>query len=506
MKKKHLKDLREYIAVLETIGEVQSIDKKVDLFLEVGAIIRRSYDLRAPAPLFKKLGFKDQPIGADFRVLGAPAGASCKPKLFLSRVAVSLGLTPDTTSQDIIKVFADLPKCTQIKPNIVSTGPCKENIMLGKDIRLTQLPAPQINQNDSGRYLNTWGTLVSQTPSGKWTNWGIARVMLLDDRRCIANVVPTQDTGKIRDMWSKLGNPMPIAIFQGGPPAIPFVSAMSIPFEINECDVIGGYIGYPLELVQCETINLQVPARAEIVVEGTMSLDETALEGPMGEFSGSICLASRNNNPVINVSAVTHRDKAILPVVASGYPIEENHTCWALGMSARIYTDLKEHGFPVTGCFIPFESAVHWLVVTVDCSYIWHKKNRGEYTISEMIDALKNVIFKIKPGIWMTKILLMADDIDPSNINDVVWAFATRCHPEQHLIYPDEDLPLPLVGFLSGEEKKQLKCTKVIYNCLYPGTWTREQIPIPVKFETTWPKSVQERVKESWGKYGYTVD
>ncbi|WP_157698160.1 UbiD family decarboxylase [Legionella clemsonensis] len=504
MMTKHLNDLREYLNELSKINEVQPIDQEVDLFLEAGAIIRRSYDLKAPAPLMSNLKYKNTKLNNGLRVLGASAGASRQPKLFLTRVAISLGLEPDATSQEIIEALVKLQCSTPIKPEIVSTGPCKENIFLGEKVDLEQLPAPQINQNDGGRYLNTFGTIVAKSVDGQWVNWGIARIMLLDKKRCVANVVPGQDTRKIQEEWFSQGKNMPVAIFQGGPPVIPFVSGMGVPSGVSERDLIGGYLGHPLQLVKCETVDLEVPATAEIVIEGEFSATEKAMEGPMGEFSGSICLASKNYNPVINVSAISYRNEGILPVVAGGYPIEENHSCWALGMSSKIYADLKNAGLPVTQCFIPFESAVHWLVITVDRNYIWHKKNRGKYSINTLIDEFKKVLFKIKPAIWMTKILIMADDIDASNINDVVWAFATRCHPDQHLLFPNEDLPMPLVGFLSDAEKKSLKCPKIIYNCLRPETWSKEEIPTPAKFETNWPKDIQEKVLKNWSEYGYT--
>ncbi|MGL5743300.1 MAG: UbiD family decarboxylase domain-containing protein [Legionella sp.] len=214
--------------------------------------------------------------------------------------------------------------------------------------------------------------MVCATPDGSWVNWAIARVMYFGEKnRLVANVVPGQDTNKILDMWTAIGKPMPFALFQGGAPIIPFVSGMCIPERVNERDVIGGYLNKPLELVACETVNLEVQANAEIVIDGTFSIDELVEEGPMGEFSGSICLAGKNNNQVLNISAVSYRNNVILPVVVVGYPIEENHTVWALGIAAKIYSDLKEAKVPVTSCFIPFESAVHWLVVTIDSQYIW---------------------------------------------------------------------------------------------------------------------------------------
>lgn len=500
----HLKDLREYIQALDKIGEVQSIEKSVDLFLEAGGIIRRSYDLKAPAPLFENLTYQGEEILEGLRVLGAPAASSAQPKLFLARSAISVGLKPTASAKEIIEALGKLLHATPLKPKIVATGPCKENIVLGDDVDIEKLPAPQINTNDGGRYLNTFGSLVAKTIDGKWVNWGIARAMILDKKILLANVTPPQDTSFIRNQWFAQGKPMPVAIVQGGPPIIPFAGGMTFGRHVSECEMIGGYTGEPVELVKCETIDLEVPATAEIVIEGEFSPTETAIEGPMGEFSGSVCLAATNEVPLMHVKAITYRDKGILPVVAAGYPIEENHSVWCLSISARIHSDLKAANFPVSGCFIPLESGVHCLVVTVDLDYILHHKEKGDYSVDKLIEQLKGVLFNSLPGSWISKIYLMADDIDPSNLADVFWAFSTRCHPDEHRFYPNEDVPMAkLMGFLSEEEMANQKCPKIIYNCLRPTEWTIEDIPIPAKFEDNWPKDIQERVLKNWSEYGY---
>jgi 4-hydroxy-3-polyprenylbenzoate decarboxylase len=500
----HLKDLREYIQALDKIGEVQSIEKSVDLFLEAGGIIRRSYDLKAPAPLFENLHYQGKEIYEGLRVLGAPGGTSAQPNLLMARAAISMGLKPTSSTVEILEAIGKLLEAKPIKPKIVATGPCKENIVLGDDVDLEKLPAPQINTNDGGRYLNTFGFLVAKTIDGKWVNWGIARVMIKDKKVLLANVTPPQDTTYIRKQWFEQGKPMPVAIVQGGPPIIPFVGCMTLGRNVSECEKVGGYIGKPVELVKCETIDLEVPANAEMVIEGEFSPTETATEGPMGEFNGNVCLSGTNEVPVMNVKAITYRNKGILPVVASGYPIEENHAVWGLVVSAIIHRDLKAAGFPLTSCFVPFQSAAHCLVVTVNLDWIKEHKAKGDYSIEELIHKLKGVLFETSPAICYTKIYLMADDIDPSNLADVFWAFSTRCHPKEHRIYPDQPAPFAeLMGYLSEEEQANLRSEKIIYNCLRPADWTTERIPIPSKFEYNWPKDIQERVLKNWSEYGY---
>ncbi|MGI9533888.1 MAG: UbiD family decarboxylase domain-containing protein, partial [Thermodesulfobacteriota bacterium] len=233
------------------------------------------------------------------------------------------------------------------------------------------------------------------------------------------------------------------------------------------------------------------------------SIQETAMEGPMGEYSGNLCLTSRGMKPVLTISAITYRDQPILPVVTAGFPIEENSTVWGLGISGRILDQLKKADFPVSSCFLLFEAACHLLVVTVSREYIWHEKKEGKYSVSDLIYQLRKVIFNEEPGSWIPRIVLVADDINPASINDVMWAIATRCRPDQQLIFPDEKCGQPLISYLSEWEKESHRITKTILNCLRPDYMESAEIPIPSRFENAWPAEIQKKILKNWKNYGY---
>src|SRR5262245_20456898 len=218
----HLKSLREYLDQLKALGEVQEIDAEVDWNLEMGAIIRRSYELRAPAPLFNCI----KGIERGFRVLGAPAGVSRKNGL--ARVALSLGLPAKATGGELVEALAEAHRKPPLPPRRVADGPCKQNKLLGKDVDLLRLPTPLIHEGDGGRYLNTWGTIVVQTPDRAWTNWSISRIMLLGRDTMTGIVLPRQHLGMIYARWKALQRPMPYALALGTAPAIPFVSGMPL--------------------------------------------------------------------------------------------------------------------------------------------------------------------------------------------------------------------------------------------------------------------------------------
>lgn len=482
--------LPEYIARLKILGEIQEIETEVDWNLEMGAIIRRCYELQAPAPLFNRI----RGIEPGFRVLGAPAGLSRRNGL--ARIALSLGLPATATARDMVEALAVAHDQPPIPPRRVATGPCKQNQCLGADVNLARLPAPLIHEGDGGRYLNTWGTIIVRTPDGRWTNWSITRIMVTGRDTMAGGVIPRQHLGMIYGQWKALGKPMPFALALGTEPVIPFVAGMPLDDNVNEADFIGGYLGEPVEVVDCETVDLQVPATSEIVLEGTLSATETVWEGPMGEYSGYLSPKGGMASPVFHVSAMTFRDQPILPVVAAGEPVEENHTCWGLAVSAQILWELRRQQFPVASCFIPFQSAAHWLVVTVKHS----AAARGD----ELVHELARLLSLSRAGSFLPKVLLMDEDIDPANLDEVLWAFATRNHPERgQFLFRDQKL-LPLVAFLTDEERKAGRGARIIYNCLPPADCPPGHLPRRSSFRHLWPKEIQDKVTRNWTQYGFS--
>ncbi len=187
----------------------------------------------------------------------------------------------------------------------------------------------------------------------------------------------------------------------------------------------------------------------------------------MGEYSGYLSPGGGSPKPVYHVTAMTYRHDPILPVIAAGEPVEENHTCWGLVVSAQLLWELRKQGFPVSMCFCPLASAGHWLVITLDRSY------RGLYGREAIARELGRWLFSSRCGWFIPKVILLDDDVDATNLEEVVWAFATRTHPEQdQILFPEQDV-LPLVAFLSPEERKQARGMKAVYNGLARRTGGR---------------------------------
>ena len=491
----HLKDLREYIDALDALGEIQRIGVPVDLDLELGAVIRRSYELRAPAPLFEDI----RGIEAGFRVLGAPAGLSRQKGLELCRVALSLGLDQHANGASIVEAICAARGAPGIKPRVVAKGACQE--VRFAEVDLSRLPAPLLHGGDGGRYLNTYGCIVVRTPDGSWTNWSIARIMVIDKTRMTGIVAPGQHVGIIHKMWKDQGRDMPFALALGVEPVIPFGCGMPIPAQLDEADFLGALLGEPIEIVRCVSNDLFVPATAEIVVEGVLSKDETAPEGSMGEYAGYNWAGVTTPKPVYHVHAITHRRDPILPVVVAGEPVEEDHTAWGIPNAGEDLFLLRKAGLPVTMCWLTLEAANHWLVVTLPKD--WRQKS-GITESGAMCRQIGNVLFAEHGGSGIVKVLVMEDDVDATNPLEVLWAFATRAHPgtSEHVF--DQRPTGALAVYVSDEEKQTMTSTKGVYDCLTRDEWTHGHEPSRTSLARGYPAEIRDKVLARWSReYGY---
>ena len=491
----HLKDLRQYVRALLEIGELVEVQQEVELDLEIGAIARRCYETGSPAALFSNI----KGVGKGFRVLAAPAGVSRQPDKWLARIALSCGLPAEATGRQIVESLAEGRARAKIKPRVVSTGPCKENIHTGAAVDLLELPAPLLHDGDGGRFLNTFGIIVARTPDKFWTNWSIARVMIVDGQRMTGIVAPNQHIGMVHKAWADIGKPMTFALALGAEPFLPFVGGMPLPDHFDEADFVGGYFGEPSQVVRCETVDLEVPATAEIVVEGYLSNTQTEHEGPMGEYAGYLWPGPPSQKPLYSVTAITHRNDAILPISVAGEPPEENHTAWGIPNAAEIVYTLRKAGLPIATAWSPFASANHWYVISVEREW----RSKLSVNASELCRRIADTLFATKAGMGTPKYIIVNDDIDITDLNEVVWAFATRNHPgsQGELVFNDESTN-PLVAFLDDAEKMSMHTTKVIYNCLPPDRWG-DKLPLRSSFAGVYPSAMQQKVLTRWADYGF---
>ncbi|KUL38848.1 4'-phosphopantetheinyl transferase [Streptomyces sp. NRRL F-4489] len=487
-------NFRDFVDGLLTAGDAIDIRRPVDPLLEAAAVTRRVYETRSPAPLFANL------LGAapGFRLLGAPAGLSGVPGQTYGRLAAHFGLAPGTTPRHLLEKLIAAMHAEPVAPRVVDSGPCKEHVLRGDAVDLERFPVPLLHEQDGGRYVGTYGFHVVRTPDGRWTSWSVSRSMLHGPRTLVGPAMPQQHLGMIHQMWRERGEATPWAMVLGAPPAALAAAGMPLPAEVSEDGYVGALAGSPVEVVRTETNDLYVPANSEIVLEGWISPDETAPEGPMGEYHGYTA-ADPKPQPVFHVEAITHRTDPILPMCVAGRPTEENHTIWGTMISAAALDQLRADGLPVDLAWCSYEAATCWLVVSVDIRRLAATglDERG------LADAVAASLFTSHAGWLVPKVLLVADDIDITDTDQVVWALATRYHPGTGE-YPYPDAPgIPLVPYLTPEEVRSGRGGKAVISCLLPENFEGRTRGIPTDFHHSYPPAIRQRVLDNWADYGF---
>lgn len=485
-----VQDLRTYIDALQRLGDIRIIDESVDPHLEVGATIRLSYERRSPAPLFTRVAGNEK---SGCRVLGSPAALSSDRGRPYARVALSVGLDVDASPQQILEHLAAATQRRPIAPVVVDEGSCRQNVLLGESASLADFAKLTLHDGDGGPYINTWGTIVARTPDGTFTSWSIARIMAMNDRQLTGLVAPGQHIHYVWSQWEALGKPMPFAIVQGGHPAIPFVSGMPLPNGVEEVGYLGALLGRPMELVRCQTNDLLVPANAELVIEGHLSITRDAVEGPMGEYAG-YQPRETSAQPVYTIDAITHRDEPIWPAIAEGEPVDEYHIVTGITGSADCLGALRAAGLPITAVWAPPEMAMHCMVITVDTGWRDAFPGVDSETLCRRIFA---VLRTRRFSHHTPRFYILDDDIDPANPAELLWALATRVHPTARR-FTDYDTIVPLIAAFTDAERHRGRAERVIHDVLLPaiedGHWRRSS------FAHIYPSDVRRRVLAAWPK------
>jgi len=472
-----LDDNRQFIEALEKSGDVVRIKDVVDWDLEVGAIVRRTSEMRKQAPFFEKI--KDYPEG--YRILGEPLGT-------YRRIAVALGLPADTPYKEIRTEY-ERRLANPIKPVVVQDGPCKENVVKGDDVDLFQFPAPMVHDGDGGRYIGTWHAIICRDPTRDWTNWGMYRLMIVNPRHVTGLCEPyTHQYDIFNRVYASNHQNMPVAIAIGMDPICSMVSGSRSFGRRSEADLAGAVRQKPVELVKCETNDLFVPAHAEIVLEGEMLLGKTMVEGPFGEYTGYRS-DPRDLRVVYRINTITYRNHPILTTSCMGIPVTSDTVVRSMDYELLIKRILRMNGIPFTDVHVPAESATMMAIVGVKPAY------RG------IVNQVGYAFAAAKMGAY--KVIVVEDDVDVFNLSEVLHALASKCHPKRGIRLYDEAIdPSALTPFLSPEERKWHMGAKAVFDCTWPVEW-EGAVPGRVSFNEMYPQEIRERVIRNWAHYGF---
>lgn len=407
------KDLREWLEAIEVLGELKRIKAEVDWDEEMsGLAYVNGKRIGAPALLFENIkGYRQ-----GYRALFGMFGSSTK------RLAVSLGLDPGASLSEIIQgVRIKFKK--RIPPVEVDrrAAPVNENIHLGEDVDLYEFPAPKFWPLDGGRYIGTACVVITRDPETGYLNLGTYRQMLLSKNEVGFYVSPGKDAKLHREKWWERGKPCEVAVAYGVDPLLFIVASQGFPKNVSEYEYAGGILGQGIEVVKGEVTDLLIPANAEIVVEGVCYPDKRREEGPFGEFTGYYG-SPPAPSPVIDVKCVHHRHDPILTcALPADYPSSEVALLYAIVKSARILDDLDALGIPgIKGVYAyPAGASGFGIVaISIEQRYAGH---------ASQVLALAAQC----PGAaYYTKWIIVVDeDVDPTDINQVLWALSTRCNP-----------------------------------------------------------------------------
>lgn len=473
------KDLREFIARLETTGELQRVDEEVDWNLEAGALLRRVCEERLPALLFQKI--KSYPPG--YSIVGGILGN-------YKRLAMALDLEPGTSAGQLMGEYSTRKK-RLIKPLLVSDGPCKENIHIGEEANLLEFPVPMVHFGDGGRYFGTWHVTINKDLDSDWANWGMYRHMLHNRNTLGIMSGAHQHLGFVfHRKYEPRNKVMEVAIAVGVDPGLTMCAGAFLPFGVSEAEVAGGLRGESVELVRCETVDLAVPATAEIVVEGEMRPHETMDEGPFGEFAGYMA-SERTPKPVIHVRAITHRNNPVFTMCCLGIPMNDEDILMSMIKGGELLEALQARGMPVKGLCVSPEASHLLAVIAVDPPY------------ANVADDIAHIAWGTKAGRSVPYLVIVNSDVDPFNLPQVFHALATKCHPYRGITNIEHATGIALFPWATPYEKKHGMGARAYFDCTWPLDWEPSEVPPRVSFSETYPAEVQAKALAILKKYGY---
>jgi len=349
-----LADLRDWIALLEREGELVRVAAVVDPYLEITEIVDRVVKADGPALLFENPKDSEHQLlinqfGTERRMtmaFGAPSLDAVSEKL-----ADVLEMQPPQGLREKVAGLKKLKSIADSRPKVVSKGACQEIVLTGDEADITRLPIQTCWPGDPAPFI-TLPAVITKDPAGT-RNAGMYRMQVIDGRSTFMHWQLHKD-GRA-DLLAAEDGRIPVAVALGLDPVTAYSASAPLPHHIDELMVAGFLRGEPVELVKCKTVDLEVPASAEIVLEGHVAKDDVGIEGPFGDHTGYYSHAEEF--PIFRISAMTMRRDAIYPSIVVGKPPAED--AWLGKATERIFLpavrltlpEIVDYDLPVAGAF-----------------------------------------------------------------------------------------------------------------------------------------------------------
>jgi len=495
------KDLQNFISQLEKDGDLVRITHPVSSQLEMTEIQTRVLAQGGPALLFENVLMADgkkspMPVLTNlFGTVGRVAKGMGRTQDQLKEVGETLAFLrqpePPGGWKEAVEMLPILKTVMAMKPKTVSKAPCQQVVLEGEDIDLTSLPVQTCWPKDAGP-LMTWPLVVTQGPNVKEDkedsfNIGIYRMQVLDKNRAIMRWLKHRGGAQHHRKWKdEKIEPLPVAIVIGADPGVILAAVTPVPDTLSEYDFAGLLRNKKVELVDCKTVPLKVPAHAEIVIEGHVSLENYADEGPFGDHTGYYNAVEPF--PVFTATAITMKKDPVYLSTYTGRPPDEPSI---LGEALNdVFVPLIKQQFPeIVDFWLPPEACSYRMaVVSIKKAYPGHAR-------------------RIMMGVWSylrqfmyTKFVVVVDeDINCRDWNDVIWALSTQVDPVRDTMMV-ENTPIDYLDFASEEDGLGSKM----------GIDATKKLPPETKRE--WGEVIEmddevvNKVTDNWPLYGIPLD
>ena len=454
-------DLREFLKVLEEEHELQKIRAEVDPKHELGAICKIQNERpNSPAMLFENVK------GHNIPVVGQLLATD-------KRVALALNLSQENVFDETVG-RASKPLAARRVPQ----GPCQEVVFEGADVDLGKLPICTNNPKDGGQYITAGHVIIKDPEYGN--NLAIYRMMVVSKNEVTIRFTPGHDGHDfMRAAEKRKQEKFEVAVCIGVPPAVYVASQFEPRAGVYELEIAGGLAGEPVDVVKCRTIDLEVPALAEIVLEGELTIPaKTGDEGPFGEFCG-YTTAQVPNERIMKIKAITHRRNPIYHNIWLGKPPHEHLYVDALTYAVAAYQELKPAYPALKKAYAPPWGVSIVLVLQVEKRLI----RPG------LINNLLAASLYTRSGKWK-HVIVVDEDINMEDPNEVLWALTTRFQPATDMFV----IPRSITSSLEPSAGPDGLTSKLMLDLTVKENF-RGEVAEPTD-------SMREQVLRRWSEYG----
>jgi 4-hydroxy-3-polyprenylbenzoate decarboxylase len=482
------RDLRGFLQMLEERGQLRRIKTEVDPHLEISEIATRMLQSGGPALLFENVKGSKYPVAVN--VMGTVQRVTWAMNMEqpedLEDLGRKLAILYQPRPPKKIKQAIDLGKVLfdvlRAKPDRDLFPACQQIVIQGDDVDLTQIPMLHVYPGDAGKVL-TLGLMITKDPETKIPNVGVYRLQLQSKNTMTVQWLSVRGSTRHLRKAAERGEKLEVAVAVGVDPLVIMAAATPLPIDMSEWLFAGLYSGSGIHLAKCKTVDLEVPASAEFVLEGTITPGEVGTDGPAGDHMGYYGPANPKG-PLIRFNCITHRKDPIYMTTFSGRPPKED-AMMAIALN-RIYTPILRQQVPeIIDFFLPMEALSYKAaVISIDKSYPGHARRAALAFWSAL------------PQFSYTKFVIIVDKA--INIRDpraVVWAITSKVDPARDVfILPDN--PFDSLDFATEKAGLGSKMGIDATTKVYPETdrtWNDELKADP---------ATAELVDQRWAEYG----